>query len=574
MTTMRRCSAILLPAAVFSAVLFAVLFVVGLLAIFPARAAADDATNGITNETDIDAVETRQVTAQDTSDVADSDQGSQVAAPPETPAGADALLNSKASSASTEPQDAASALPWKTQATDTASPPQPRLSSPREMLELYNIDESQLRRFTDGQPLGPDEDETLWKILFRIPQFGQAKVEVWSDESPALADLAADPADQQVKFFRVAGRVTQLERVELLPEVASRLEYDHYYRVTMSPDSVPNTAIICSRAVPQAWLNGEPLDEPAACYGLFLKTGAESASGHADLIFAASRMAWYPDHPDQRRGINASFVRLAQMGMDVSLFDDVKQNNGKALNEFDREAFYQLLAVTGQADRESLFQQVDGGFDLEPMLTKPKTQHGRLIKLFGTARRVQKIVVDDRDIQQRFGIDHYYQIDVFVPLGDHEVRVGKNKGDQEGPVFRNAYPVTCCVLNLPPDLPAEQDISQEIELAGFYFKLWAYKTEFVSAYDEQQRQIGPLFLAATPRVYHRQSGTHPFFGWIGGFAFLAAIGGILIGLWLFKRSDKKFERRVLSHQYEVPEGKSLDDADIKSSDGPDFSKLP
>ena len=134
------------------------------------------------------------------------------------------------------------------------------------------------------------------------------------------------------------------------------------------------------------------------------------------------------------------------------------------------------------------------------MLTQPETQHGRLVSLSGTAKRVQKIAIDEPDIQQRFGIDHYYQVDVFVSLDNTEIRFEPKGGKKEAPVFRNNYPVTCCVLALPAGLPARDDISVPVRFAGVYFKLWAYKSEYVSAFDDRQRQVSPLFIATTPRV--------------------------------------------------------------------------
>jgi hypothetical protein len=40
-------------------------------------------------------------------------------------------------------------------------------SGPKEILERYDIGESQLAGFFSGQPLGPSEEEVLAKILFR-----------------------------------------------------------------------------------------------------------------------------------------------------------------------------------------------------------------------------------------------------------------------------------------------------------------------------------------------------------------------------------------------------------------------
>ena len=46
----------------------------------------------------------------------------------------------------------------------------------------------------------------------------------------------------------------------------------------------------------------------------------------------------------------------------------------------------------------------------------PKSVGGELYTLRGMARRAILIRVDDDDIRTRFGIDHYYEIEVFIPL--------------------------------------------------------------------------------------------------------------------------------------------------------------
>jgi hypothetical protein len=426
------------------------------------------------------------------------------------------------------------------------------------MLELFNIDESQLRQFEDGRPLDSSEDETLFKLLYRIPQFGQDRIETWQRKDVPLSDLVAEPAAHRIDFFRVEGRARGLQRIELLPEAAERLEYSHYYRVNLQHDGLPNPIEICTRIVPQAWLGSAAIDENVSFYGLFLKLG-ENESEPPPLIFAADRIAWHPNRVELARGIGPSQVLLGSAGMDVGLFDEVRNTNRKTLGQRDREGFYQLLAATGKLPADVMFSHHEGGFDLEPMLTRPETQHGRLVRFRGTARKVQKIMVGDEDIQQRFGIDHYYQIDVFVPLGDEEVRLGRGKPGEEAPIFRNSYPVQVCVLNLPRDFPVGEEVYQEIDIAGFYFKLWAYKTEFVSAIDDRQRQVGPLFVAATPYLYERPMPSMTVISWMVGGGFLTALVGIALAAWLFRRGDRKFERRVLRPQFDLESGRSLDD---------------
>ena len=56
-----------------------------------------------------------------------------------------------------------------------------------------------------------------------------------------------------------------------------------------------------------------------------------------------------------------------------------------------------------------------------------------------------KVPVSDRDVRRRFGIDHYYEIDLFVPLGDKTLRFGKDAKGEENPVYANTFPATLIV---------------------------------------------------------------------------------------------------------------------------------
>jgi hypothetical protein len=200
------------------------------------------------------------------------------------------------------------------------------------------------------------------------------------------------------------------------------------------------------------------------------------------------------------------------------------------------------------------------------MLTQPETQHGRLIDLRGTALRVQKIVIESADTRHRLGFDHYFQIDVMVPLGNQEVRLraagvppaggaaeGPGPGDEPppagkaapapGPVFENNYPITCCALQLPPGFPQEENLRQPVHLAGFYFKLWAYRSEYVSGFDARKRQPAPLFVVTTPRLV-RPPATSTAWTWVGGSLMCLLLAGVTVALWRVHQADRRHLERA------------------------------
>ena len=155
------------------------------------------------------------------------------------------------------------------------------------------------------------------------------------------------------------------------------------------------------------------------------------------------------------------------------------------------------------------------------------------------ARRVQAIPITDQELRDRFGLDHYYEVDVFVPLGNLQVRLGKGPPD-ETPVIQNDFPVTCCVRQLPADLPVGENVHVPVRLAGFFFKLWAYRSEYVSNVNPQQRQLAPLLIAAQPTVREPPVPGSPYLAWLVGTFFLLMTLGLLATAWKFRQSDRRF----------------------------------
>ncbi|MEO8495865.1 MAG: hypothetical protein ABI614_12390, partial [Planctomycetota bacterium] len=461
-------------------------------------------------------------------------------------------------------------LPWSAQQEQLGGLPARRMTHAREFLSLLSIDESQLAGFADGQPLGVQDEETVVRMLYSIPRFPLNDLQRWAQPIENLAALIAAPGDHRADTFLIRGRTTKIERVEILPEAVERLEFDHYFRVHVELDASPHVAVLCCREIPAAWVSSAILDEPTIAYGLFLKLGAGDEE-RTEFAFATPHIGWLPSKPNVAAGITPDLVQLASLGMDVSLFDDVRNLNHKPIAQADRECFYQLLATLGKADAEVIRSHARPTVDLASLLQEPATQHGRLMVVRGTARRAMNIRVDDEDIRERFGIDHYYQIDVFIQLGDQVVRLGKQT-DGEGPTFTNSYPTTVCVLQLPPGLPEGTDIREEVSIPAACFKLWAYRSRFVSAFDKDQLQVSPMFIGVEPQVIKINMSQNPYIGFAVAGVFVAVLAFAWIALWRSGKSDSKFQRDVLSRRREVQPGSSLNDAGIEEQGEPDFSK--
>ncbi|MFV1963935.1 MAG: hypothetical protein ACC628_00820 [Pirellulaceae bacterium] len=427
-------------------------------------------------------------------------------------------------------------LPWERKRHEKDLPP-PEITGPRALLDLLGIDASQLASLQNGQPLGPNDEETLVKILFRLPAFPPDAEQRWCLNAPEWKRLVDSPEEHRAAMFSVNGRATRVDAVRLLPEAADRFEFATYYRVTLEIEGSPYSAIACTRVIPKAWTVGVRLQEPCRLAGLFLKV-VEPVGEPTQLVFATARVAWFPDRPCEEKGVFPDHVYLASLGMDIGLFDEIRDRNRKPLGVKDRDGFYQLLVAVGKADPVELRRRANRSLDLERLLGTPAAEHGKLQTVQGLARRVTKIVLSDAGLSSRLGFDHYFQIDVFVPLGDKIIRLGESTPDREAPTFTNTYPVTACVRRLPPGLSEGADIRREIRIPAVYFKLWSYHSEFVSAYDDRQMQLGPMLIGLEPEIVPKKRASSPYVGLAAGLIAIAAMAGIWYGLWRWNRSDR------------------------------------
>lgn len=458
--------------------------------------------------------------------------------------------------------------PWDETQKDSPGLPPRQLIHPLELLELYGIAESQLKMLADGQPLGADDEETLARILYQMPRFPLDALQRWAAPHLDVAAMVAAPADHRGDAVRLVGRARQLRHVTLAPELAERFEFSSYDIVTIESSDPPCRLEVCTRAVPRLWQPG-PLDEPVSALGLFLKT---AGSGEVPpLVFAAPRVAWHPDRVDEAKFVSPDHLVLANLGMDIGLFDAIRERNRKGIESVDSECFYQLLAAVGRAAPGQLEQAAQHDPPFGPLLQSPRTNQGKLFSLLGTARRVTKILVGEKNLQERFGFDHYYQVDIFVPLGNQVVRLGDPTASGDVPTFSNDYPITVCVRQLPPGMREGDDLRQEVRVAAVYFKLWSYRSEYIASFDDRQLQIGPLLIGRELSLIEVKSTRNPWVGIIAGILFLVVLGITWYGLWRTGRSDRRFEQEASRRRDQLHDGQTLDD--IEAADGPDFSNL-
>ena len=425
-------------------------------------------------------------------------------------------------------------LPWE-EPPRVSEPVLRPPAGPKEILERYDIGESQLAGFFSGQPLGPSEEEVLAKILYHYSRFGLDNVERWRKVGMTWDQVAAAPAEHRGEIFPIRGRAKRVEEIKLLPELAELLEFGSYYRVTIAIADSPYQALISTRRIPAAWKVGQPFDEPAAADGLFLKVGDESAE-QPQLYFAAGRVAWLPEKAHAEAHVGQPQIELAKLGFNIGLFDDVRASKTLPLGNDDREAFYQMLHALGKPEAQKLKATGPDPLDAVPLLKAPEEHHGEVLRVRGRVQRVMKVPVEDKDIQRRFGITHYYEIDLFLPLGDTRLRFGKDPQGKENPVYGNTFPVTLIVRDLPANLPEGETARDVVRADGVFFKVWTYRSKYTDQFNQLQPAL--MFLATVPTVVTEKPQANTVISVLVFAAFAVAAGTVLIVWWWFGWTDR------------------------------------
>lgn len=414
---------------------------------------------------------------------------------------------------------------------------------PRQVLRLLDVGESELGSFVAGQSITSDDEEALVKILYRLPQIALDDIHRWQTSTVPWDSLSTDVPAMQTRFFVLRGRVRDVARRNLRPRLAALFDFSHYYEVRLDATDGRHTLVVCTRTIPEAWQTVREIDERVEASAMFLKPGPEVDAKRL-FYFAAPRVAWLPDREEPALNITRDHVLLGDLGMDVGLFDAVRGRNGLPIGGAERECFYQLLhAVRGT--QAALLHENARDIALVPLLQQPETHHGQLLRVRGTARQVTKVLVEESDVRSRFGIDHYYQLDILVPLGNQVIELRGAENSPEHPSYHGSFPLTVCAARLPErwsQLSGSGPVNEPITISGFFFKVWAYENPFVARFDSQQLQLCPTLMSVEPLSSQTTDVPTRGTGMLAGIAFLALLCAVWITVWYFHRSDRKFVR--------------------------------
>ena len=330
------------------------------------------------------------------------------------------------------------------------------------------------------------EEETLTRLFERFPEnFGQPVRFRAPVEKIVPVDLTSpDPPD--------------VNSVQTPPA--------RVYRVTLRlPSGKPLT--VYSPSIPHRWG----------------PDGADGIGETADGIGVCFHHVPEPILAAARIGCRTEATPLGRLGCDVSLLDGVSALPPSALTEAkseeerkrilmnfhlttaDRYPFYGLLAAMIDVEPETLTRELARQAKVSPaptvvdLFNHPETAQGVLVSLNGHVRRARKIVVDDPEIRELTGLDHYYELYLFtsdsqdypilfctpelpismktIPPSDRSRDFSpqdgaKNRFESKG---QEGKEPSVLIRRLP--VGSGDDYREEVRLTGFLYKPWAYKVD-------------------------------------------------------------------------------------------------
>ena len=397
----------------------------------------------------------------------------------------------------------------------------------RQMLEIAGIGDSQLRFLIDYEPIAAKDIDTTGHVLHSFYELDSSDIKRWSnsqtlDTATLLKAFLETPDDYRVDFYRIRGTVIRVQRqpVPWFPP-------EWKTTTTTSTDNDQTETAKKPVLAPDASFE---LSQPAAVNGLLLKVaeehevaqdGTEPQRGVQEVVLAAQRVEWLPQKASTDQGINTGVAMLSKYEFDAGLLDDLRKSNGKKMNSSDTEAFFQIMAIIKSADvRREIESLAKGSPPPQPSISdylqKTRQLQGEFITLHADVRQITKIEISNKKMKYRLGIDHYWQLDAFVYLGDEAIELKIKKDDKEGLVYKYRYPVQICLIDLPAELQTAQtqvqhgtyrsnSLHEDITLNGFFFKLWTYQSARTIGAGENRTQLSPLFVTNNV-VVHEPTG--------------------------------------------------------------------
>lgn len=414
-----------------------------------------------------------------------------------------------------------------------------------ESTELYGVEDN--IRFDPG-------DEMLNRLVFRGRSVSKDSLDRFEQFSKNVDDetLIREPQEHRFWVFDRHATATKIAR-QRLPEELSTEEFDEYWLIIANRGE--QKYAIISRTIPTTWRKLESLSEPIQFAGFFF--GLKKLPGFVETdqsvpVFVCERVSWYPDHQIDEGAIGASQLFLASRGVDFGYLDLINKNQKRKMFAEESDFFYQMLSAAARSQDDSA--QVS---DLQPIsfleLIQAPNQHvGQVVEIEGRVRRIVEVPITSEKRIEELGIDHFYEMDMYVSLKDVATIRATDKDGNEV-VYKDRFPVTVHLASLPG--PEEDFRHHKIRIRGFFYRLWSYQSEYAKQ-TNQGAQLSPLLIGFKPTVLRASTKMLDTILAVGGIVFVIGLLGLI---WFLRKGDKG-SSNPLNRSEELPEKIEIPDA--------------
>lgn len=370
------------------------------------------------------------------------------------------------------------------------------------------------------------------RMLYRLRKSSPATLQRFSNYSKNKTwnDVVEHTIDHRFWLFQFQASLKSVQRVSLdAPNTPDSIQY--FYRCTcVATDDrgAQTNCTVLTRTLPKPLRDKTIIDEPIRFTGLLYCRAIQSDQADQDqpgpnqttTVFIADRLSWFPDRTEVA---DANMVALASRGFDVGQLDRIRASNGRALGRTDREAFFQLIATTTK--RQTRDQRP---VPLESIISQSSEHIGARVRISAHCRECTRIAIPDPDIQQRYGIDHYFQLMLF-PNFEQKIVLTEKQNGEPTQVTVDRYPVTLCCSRLPNGLTPSDVRKSLVSIDGTFFRIWKFQSELTRK-SKLTGTISPLIIADQPVLQQPSFWLNEIVSWV----FWAA-ATMIIGLYFYFR---------------------------------------
>lgn len=377
--------------------------------------------------------------------------------------------------------------------------------------------------------LSPDAGKFVVRLLDRLQAAPQEWQRAWAAEALPLTNSTVSDSLTACRPVRLEGKVTKAVLITLSMDLAQVAGRSTLGLVTVTRPNAPAFQLLVPE-LPTGFPLGVDLDQRAGAVALLLSEGGLHELERGPALAVSTRLSWWPETP------------LGRLGMDYGLLGSVR--DGHPLEAEEADTFYSVLAACRNAP-ESVVQPKVDETNIVPLLDPAANwfgeHRGDPVFVSGTARRIVRVPVKEPRWQEILGCDHYWEVFLFVPTP--LIKVAGH--------LQESFPVVCCCLEIPAEIPRGERVNESIAISGFGFKRYRYETRRAATVSSGgSPQESPLILARTLRWLPAGNplGMPAWGKWLPAVAALITTCALL---WAFLRAGQQRSKVPLPEQIEI-----------------------